>query len=160
MRTLKIWQLTHMNGFGRCYSYLIFSHHYSRDLVLKSERNRSRIMLNYIRITLLTIFVSSLLSTYSYGQKPPIRVFGYFDLVAKDFLNREFPNGSQEDPPPTFSLLRTHILFSSRFSEDWRSLINIRFQNGLTGVSFEHSRKIFPPAATQPTLSRTSPSRC
>ena len=83
-----------------------------------------------IRIILLTIFAGLLLSTDSYGQKSPISVYGYFDLVGRDFLRREFPNGAKEDPPPSFSLLRTHILFNSRFSEDWRAFINIRFQSG------------------------------
>ena len=95
-----------------------------------------------IRIILLTIFAGLLFSSYSYGQKSPISVYGYFDLVGRDFLKREFPNGAEENPPPTFSLLRTHILFNSRFSEDWRSFINIRFQSGGDiGASEDHEDK-------------------
>lgn len=65
-----------------------------------------------------------------YGQELPISVYGYLDLVARDFGKRQYPNGANENPPPTFLLLRTHILLNSNFAERWQAFTNVRFQSG------------------------------
>ena len=90
---------------------------------------------------LLVNAMAVLFSTHSYGQKPQLSVYGYFDLVARDFSEREFPNGATENPAPTFLLLRTHILLNSKFSEDWGTFVNVRFQSGADLGAGDHEDK-------------------
>ena len=86
--------------------------------------------MNRIAFTFFLIAINPLISPYCYGQEIPLSLYGYFDFVGRDFLEREFPNGAIEDPPPTFTLLRTHILLNSALAENWQAFINIRFQSG------------------------------
>lgn len=79
-------------------------------------------------ISLVTIGV--LFANCCYGQVDQLSVYGYLNLISRDFFEREFPNGATENPPATFSLLRTHILLNSKISTNWTSFLNIRFQNG------------------------------
>ena len=78
--------------------------------------------MDHVRKFFFILFLSILFSVQSYGQRDPISVYGYFDLVGRDFFEREFPNGAKENPPPTFILLRTHILLNSQFARNWRIL--------------------------------------
>ena len=92
--------------------------------------------------TVWTITAMGLLfSTGCYGEQPQLSVYGYLDLVARDFSEREFPNGATENQPPTFILLRTHVLLSSNFSESWAAFLNVRFQNGADLGAGDHDDK-------------------
>lgn len=85
--------------------------------------------MRYVSKLSLGIILILLLFKTSYGQFP-ITVYGYSDLVARNFFERQFPNGAKENPPPTFLMLRTHVLLNSHFAENWQAFVNIRFQNG------------------------------
>lgn len=92
-------------------------------------------------VTFIAMLFVLFCSKHLHGQKIPISVFGYFDLIASDFSERVFPNGATENPPPTFILLRTHILFNSNFAQNWRAFINIRFLNGADLGTGDHGDK-------------------
>ena len=79
---------------------------------------------------------------HSHAQHVPMVIFGYTDLVLRDFGEREYPSGARENPPPTFLILRTHLLLNSTFAENWRAFVNLRFQSGgHLGSSPNHTDK-------------------
>ena len=99
-------------------------------------------MMQYIKVILFAACFSLSVSNLCFGQSKPLSVYGYFDLIARDFSEREFPNGAKENPPSTFVLLRTHILLNSSFMENWRAFVNIRFlKGGDIGASHRHDNK-------------------
>ncbi|MCH7754281.1 hypothetical protein IH970_04035 [candidate division KSB1 bacterium] len=96
----------------------------------------------YIKVVLFAACLCFSVSNHCFGQSKPLSVCGYFDLIGRDFSERTFPNGAKENPPPTFALLRTHILLNSNFMKNWHAFVNIRFQNGGDiGASHNHDNK-------------------
>ncbi|MCH9030529.1 MAG: hypothetical protein IH819_13210, partial [Bacteroidetes bacterium] len=84
-----------------------------------------------LRNTLFFIFILLVSLTENYlGQEKPISIYGYLDLIGRDIYERQFPNGATQNPPPTFVLLRTHIMLNSHFHENWKAFTIFRFQNG------------------------------
>ena len=84
-----------------------------------------------LRNTLFFIFILLVSLTENYlGQEKPISIYGYLDLIGRDIYERQFPNNATQNPPPTFVLLRTHILLNSHFHENWKAFTVFRFQNG------------------------------
>lgn len=102
-------------------------------------RNKLTVMRHTTLIFLATTIGISL-PGYCHSQEV-LTTYGYSDLVFRDFGKREFPNGATENPPPTFGLLRTHVLMNSQLAEDWRAFLNLRFQSGADLGADEHEDK-------------------
>ncbi len=86
----------------------------------------------YLRWFIILAFLTSI-------HTENLSVLGYFDLVYKDVLEREYPNGYKEDLPGSFNLLRSHLIINSRISPQWKSYSNLRFMQNASLSSDNHN---------------------
>ena len=75
-----------------------------------------------LQLMLLLLFVTANIS----AQDSELNIFGYSDLLLKNDFNREV-NGADVDEPITFSLLKSVIILSSEFSDNWDYTIQLEF---------------------------------
>jgi len=75
-----------------------------------------------LQLMLSLLFVTANIS----AQDSELNIFGYSDLLLKNDFNQEV-NGGDVDEPITFSLLKSVIIISSEFSENWDYTIQLEF---------------------------------